>query len=75
MVGSWGQGYVGLKMFDVRCHVSRITCQVSQRKSCVKLQTQYSASNTARIKFKILFLRKVILQKFKFKVLASAWRD
>jgi hypothetical protein len=70
MVGR-GQLWVGrLKMFDVRC-------QVSQRKSCVKLQTLYRASisNAACLKLKMLIHRKVIIPKFKFKVLGSARRD
>jgi hypothetical protein len=58
---------------DVRFQVSRVRCHVSQRKSCVKLRTQYSGSNASKLK--MLLLRKVILQKFKFKVLASARRD
>ena len=71
MVGSWGAG-VG-RFEDVRCQVSGVRCHKGNH-------VLNSARNTVLVtphvsKLKMLLLRKVILQKFKFKVLASARRD
>ena len=76
MVRNGGELGAGVGRFeDVRCQVSRVTCQVSQRKSCVNLRTQYGTITSHVSKSKMLLLRKVILQRFTFKVEASARRD
>ena len=61
------------RLEDVRCHASGVRCHKGNH-------VLNSARNTVLVtphvsKLKMLLLRKVILQKFKFKVLASARRD
>ena len=74
MVRNGGELGAGVGRFeDVRCHVSRVRCHKGNH-------VLNSARNTVLVtphvsKLKMLLLRKVILQKFKFKVLASARRD
>jgi DNA-binding FrmR family transcriptional regulator len=49
MVRNGGELGAGVGRFeDVQCQVSGVMRHVSQRKSCVKLRTQYSASNATR---------------------------
>ena len=60
-------------MFDVTCQVSGVRCHKGNH-------VLNSPRNTVLVtphvsKLKMLLLRKVVLQKLKFKVLASARRD
>ena len=81
MVRNGGELGAGVGRFeDVRCQVSRVRCQVSGVRCHKGNHVLNSARNTVLVtphvsKLKMLLLRKVILQKFKFKVLASARRD
>jgi hypothetical protein len=74
MVRNGGEFGVGVGRFeDVRCQVSGVRCHKGNHALNSTRNTVLATPHVSKLK--LLLLCKVILQKFKFKVLASALRD